>query len=86
MTMDPPEIARLVALERKVAQIYEHLGIAEPAPAAATGDVDPRVLDAIQAGNEIEAIKFQREVTGAGLVEAKQAVEEIMAQRKALGL
>lgn len=84
--MDGPELARLVALERKVAHLYEHLGIAEPEPAAATGEVDPRVLDAIQEGNEIQAIKFQREATGAGLAEAKQAVEEIIAQRKSLGL
>lgn len=48
--------------------------------------IDGRVLDAIQDGNIIEAIKLQRQATGQGLAEAKAAVEGIVETRKALGL
>jgi ribosomal protein L7/L12 len=35
----------------------------------------PNVIEALQAGNMIEAIKRHRENTGLGLAEAKAAVE-----------
>ena len=35
------------------------------------------MVDALRRGNTIEAIKFVRETTGAGLLEAKQLVDEI---------
>ena len=37
----------------------------------------PRMAEALQSGNKIEAIKLYRELTGAGLKEAKDAVERI---------
>ena len=37
----------------------------------------PQVQDALRRGNKIEAIKIYRELTGVGLAEAKQAVEDI---------
>ncbi|MGV3756642.1 MAG: ribosomal protein L7/L12 [Verrucomicrobiota bacterium] len=37
------------------------------------------VRDTVRAGNKIEAIKLYREYTGAGLAEAKEAVEKIEA-------
>jgi len=36
-----------------------------------------KALDALRAGNKIEAIKIIREATGVGLAEAKSIVEEI---------
>jgi ribosomal protein L7/L12 len=36
---------------------------------------DPRLQDAIQKGNKIEAIKVYRELTNCDLLEAKNAVE-----------
>jgi hypothetical protein len=39
------------------------------------GDCPPAVMEAIQRGKLIEAIKIYRELTGAGLREAKEAVE-----------
>jgi ribosomal protein L7/L12 len=93
------QMDRLEAVERKITQLYAHLGLAEPAPVpwqrdagpvppaeGGTVHMDGRVLDAVQEGNIIEAIKIQRETTGAGLAEAKAAIDEIVAQRKALGL
>lgn len=64
---------RLQRLERKVDLLLAHAGISEPE--------DPRMaeLDALLAqGKKIQAIKVHREVTGSGLVEAKEAVERRM--------
>ncbi|MFF2813297.1 ribosomal protein L7/L12 [Streptomyces sp. NPDC058000] len=64
---------RLARLDQKVDLLMAHLGIEEPA--------DPRMaeVDALLAQEKkIAAIKVYREVTGAGLVEAKEAVERRM--------
>ena len=37
----------------------------------------PQIQDALRHGNKIEAIKIYRELTGVGLAEAKQAVENL---------
>jgi ribosomal protein L7/L12 len=81
---------RIAELERKVTELYKRLGQAEPAsgfasdtgsgfsePASGTASEDPRVIEAIQRGNKIGAIKTYREITGVGLAEAKDAVEEL---------
>jgi large subunit ribosomal protein L7/L12 len=63
---------RIAALERKVSQLYEHLGIPEP------GDrigISPEAQQALDAGNMIQAIKIVREQTGMGLAEAKALIE-----------
>ncbi|MFG2618980.1 hypothetical protein ACGFXC_15360 [Streptomyces sp. NPDC048507] len=59
-------------LERRLGLVLEHFGIEEPEPA---GLDDVRGLK--RAGREVSAIKRYREITGAGLVEAKQAVEAL---------
>jgi ribosomal protein L7/L12 len=41
------------------------------------GDLDEQISQLLQAGQKIEAIKLYRERTGAGLAEAKQAVEQM---------
>ncbi|MYT30627.1 MULTISPECIES: ribosomal protein L7/L12 [unclassified Streptomyces] len=64
---------RLARLERKVDVVMAHLGVEE--------EVDPRMaeVDALLAQDKkIAAIKLYREVTGAGLAEAKEAVERRM--------
>ena len=62
---------RVARVERKLDLILDHLGLRED---------DPR-LDEIAAlardGKKIQAIKMYREVTGAGLKEAKDAVERL---------
>jgi ribosomal protein L7/L12 len=76
---------RIAELERKVSDLYKRLGQAEPAfggggfdsfePASAAATEDPRLIELLQAGKEIQAIKLYRELTGVGLAEAKDAVE-----------
>ncbi|MFF7415140.1 ribosomal protein L7/L12 [Streptomyces lydicus] len=64
---------RLVRLERKVDLLLAHAGVEEPQ--------DPRMaeIDELLArGKKIQAIKVHRELTGSGLVEAKEAVERRM--------
>jgi ribosomal protein L7/L12 len=67
------EVARGTArVERKLDLIMAHLGIEEPEPAGL--DV---VRDLLRKNKEIEAIKEYRRITGAGLKEAKDAVEAL---------
>ncbi|MDC7338755.1 ribosomal protein L7/L12 [Streptomyces lydicus] len=64
---------RLGRLERKVDLLLAHAGVEEPQ--------DPRMaeIDELLArGKKIQAIKVHRELTGSGLVEAKEAVERRM--------
>ena len=78
---------RIAALESKVAELYKRMGHAEPesgfgdgfgdAPASVTASEDPRVIQLVQAGNQIQAVKLYRELTGVGLAEAKDAVDKL---------
>ncbi|MEK2475568.1 hypothetical protein [Streptomyces noursei] len=64
---------RMARLEQKVDLLMAHLGVEEVE--------DPRMaeVDALLAkGKTVHAIKVYREVTGAGLAEAKEAVERRM--------
>ncbi|MFI9078901.1 ribosomal protein L7/L12 [Streptomyces sioyaensis] len=64
---------RLQRLEHKVDLLLAHAGIAEPE--------DPRMaeIDELLAQDKkIQAIKVHRQLTGSGLVEAKEAVERRM--------
>ncbi|WP_433607397.1 ribosomal protein L7/L12 [Dactylosporangium sp. CA-139114] len=69
---DPSAARRLAAIERKLDLIMENLGIQEPVP-----DAHPMVLQELQQGRKIQAIKAYREATGVGLKEAKDDVEAI---------
>jgi ribosomal protein L7/L12 len=76
---------RIAELERKVSELYKRLGQAEPAgfgdgsgfsePASMVASEDPRLVELITAGKDIQAIKLYRELTGTGLAEAKDAVD-----------
>ncbi|MBM2620441.1 ribosomal protein L7/L12 [Actinoplanes sp. LDG1-06] len=68
--------ARLAAIERKLDAVMAHLGIEEPSPAE-----DAQVLAHLMRGEKIQAIKVYRERTGAGLAEAKDAVERLARDR-----
>jgi ribosomal protein L7/L12 len=70
---------RLARLEAQVAFLYQHLGLS---PDSAFGggpqtSTDAELLRLINDGKKINAIKRYRELTGAGLSEAKDAVEEL---------
>jgi ribosomal protein L7/L12 len=83
---------RIAQLELKVAELYKRIGQAEPSfgggsdfGEAPIGADHPRVIELIQAGNELGAIKLYRELTGAGLAESKDAVEELAKTYPPLG-
>ena len=67
------EVARLTTL---VETLYKHLGIGQLG-ATSLEQPDPAIVDAIQRGNKIQAIKLWRERTNVGLAEAKDAVEAL---------
>jgi ribosomal protein L7/L12 len=72
--LSPNHVARLQRVERKLDLILAHLGIeyVEPAP----GDnLSEQVRALADRGEKIQAIKTHRDLTGAGLAEAKRAVE-----------
>ncbi|MFC5219242.1 ribosomal protein L7/L12 [Streptomyces coerulescens] len=63
---------RVARVERKLDLIMHHLGVGEPA--------DPRmdeVVALLRSDKKIQAIKAYREITGAGLKEAADAVERM---------
>ncbi|MFE9020374.1 ribosomal protein L7/L12 [Streptomyces sp. NPDC007808] len=63
---------RVARVERKLDLIMDHLGLREE---------DPRMDEVValaREGKKIPAIKAYREITGAGLKEAKDAVERIV--------
>ena len=68
-------VTRLAALERKVDAIADQLGVIVPEPQ------HPDVVLLLQQGQKIQAIKQYRQDTGADLVTAKGAVEEIARRR-----
>jgi ribosomal protein L7/L12 len=66
-------------LKRRVAElerIVQHMAPDVP-PAPPQPQVDPEIQRLLRDGNKIGAIKRYRENTGAGLAEAKLAVEDI---------
>ncbi|MFJ4314806.1 hypothetical protein ACIP46_05935 [Streptomyces lavendulae] len=65
-------------LERRLGLVLDHLGIEEPEPA---GMDEVRTL--ARDGRDVSAIKRYREITGAGLAEAKRAVDALDPARSA---
>ncbi|MCX5049665.1 MULTISPECIES: ribosomal protein L7/L12 [unclassified Streptomyces] len=62
---------RVARIEHKLDLILDHLGLREREPWA--DEVDALLRD----GKKIAAIKVYREATGAGLKEAKEAVDKL---------
>jgi hypothetical protein len=70
-------IRMLGRIEAKLDLLLKHANIEfEP-----YRDLAPEVVDALQRGQKIEAIKSYRSATGLGLKEAKESIEDI--QRRA---
>ncbi|MEU6476293.1 ribosomal protein L7/L12 [Streptomyces sp. NPDC047017] len=65
---------RLVRIERRLAAVADHLGLEEPDGQRAQRE---RVESLVREGKQVAAIKAYREMTGAGLKEAKDAVDQI---------
>jgi ribosomal protein L7/L12 len=73
---------RLALLEQQVRLLSERVGAPCPpffsdADAAAHGGVPAEVVSLVRAGNAIAAIKLYREMTGAGLREAKEVIDSL---------
>jgi ribosomal protein L7/L12 len=68
--------SRINELEDKLQFLYRRLNI-EYADPHSDPILSPQIQDALRRGNKIEAIKIYRELTGVGLAEAKQAVENL---------
>ena len=66
---------RLGLMERKIDAILDNLGIPFTEPGFA------EVEQFLRAGKKLQAIKAYRERTGAGLAEAKEAVERMAGER-----
>ncbi|MFE9325793.1 hypothetical protein ACIHDR_30160 [Nocardia sp. NPDC052278] len=62
---------RIDNLERKLDMIIKHLGLPSPDPATPYDEID----ELIRQGKKIHAIKLYRNLTGASLRDAKEAVE-----------
>lgn len=65
---------RVARLERKLDLLLGHLGVREETPRR------EEIAGLLREGKKVQAIKVYREATGAGLVEAKEAVEELERQ------
>jgi hypothetical protein len=76
----PADVARIRRLEDKVDLILHHLGLKYEDPATRGLSEEVKAL-ADDPAKKISAIKLHREQTGAGLKEAKDAVEAYMASR-----
>ncbi len=77
---------RIAELERKVSALYQRIGQAEAGhgfgfdaaePASVSAAADPRLAELVASGKKIDAIKLYRELTGAGLAEAKDAIDRM---------
>ncbi|HEV2969527.1 MAG TPA: ribosomal protein L7/L12 [Pirellulales bacterium] len=64
-------------------ELIEKLARGAPRPADASGesDFEQEIVSLLEQGRKIAAIKVYRERTGAGLKEAKEAVEAVAANR-----
>ena len=72
-------ISRLNRLERKVDFLLRELNLVEREEAALL-DFDPDITEVaalVRQNRKIEAIKLYREMTGAGLKEAKEVVDRL---------
>jgi ribosomal protein L7/L12 len=75
---------RLLQVETRLEQLFEHLDIAPRAgkadgfgtdPTELDPNEDPEIQDLLAKGNETQAIKRYHELTGVSVGEAKQAIE-----------
>jgi ribosomal protein L7/L12 len=67
---------RLALVEMRLNQLFEHLDL-KPRGEEAGEDAtqDPEIQDLLVKGNKAQAVKRYRELTGAGIAEANEAIE-----------
>jgi ribosomal protein L7/L12 len=69
--------ARVRELEKQVEFLFNELRIEYQPADDPMPEYERHIRELLNVGNKIEAIKVYREETGAGLAEAKAAVEEL---------
>ena len=67
-----PPYDRLDRIEEKLDLIMDHLGLVLPKP-----EYENEIRELKRKGNHIQAIKRYRKITGAGLFEAKNYVDQL---------
>jgi hypothetical protein len=67
--------SRVNELEDRLKFLYDRLNI-DYAALHSDPILSPQIQEALRRGNKIEAIKIYRELTGVGLAEAKQAIDQ----------
>jgi ribosomal protein L7/L12 len=82
--LKPVDTTHLRRIERKLDLVLRHLGIEYVEPAQGK-DMSEQVRALADRGDKIAAIKAHRELTGAGLAEAKRAVESYLAGKPGAG-
>jgi large subunit ribosomal protein L7/L12 len=75
--MDSSDDDRIARLERQVDFLFQRLGMDPDWALGQEDGLPPEIYELIARGKLIEAIKVYRQVTGAGLKEAKDAVDAI---------
>ncbi len=73
---------RVAYLEEKIQFLYQHFQLAFPGDAQGQPPEIRQMMDYINKGNLIEAIKIHRAVYGTSLAEAKEAVEQMRGGRR----
>jgi ribosomal protein L7/L12 len=85
---------RLALIETRLQQLFEHVDLAPRGSASGVGRwggsgeegeppdpvSDPEIQDLLVKGDEMQAIKRYRELSGLGLKEAKEAIERAKAE------
>jgi ribosomal protein L7/L12 len=66
---------RLALVEARLEQLFEHLDL-KPREPTADPSQDPEIQDLLAKGNEAQAVKRYRELTGVGIAEAHRAIEQ----------
>jgi ribosomal protein L7/L12 len=66
---------RLALVEARLEQLFEHLDL-KPREPTTDPSQDPEIQDLLAKGNEAQAVKRYRELTGVGIAEAHRAIEQ----------
>jgi ribosomal protein L7/L12 len=66
---------RLALVESRLEQLFEHLDLKPQGGDEEDAAQDPEIQDLLAKGNEAQAVKRYRELTGAGIAEAQSAIQ-----------
>jgi ribosomal protein L7/L12 len=67
---------RLALVESRLEQLFEHLDLKPRGGGETDPAQDPEIQDLLAKGNDAQAVKRYRELTGAGIAEAQSAIRD----------